>query len=162
MAESGTEMIFYTGTFRQSLDVKRRVQVPSDWRPESKKAKYFVALWDHDQAGKHLRVIPMDEMMRMRDVLAKKVDEDPAKTVMKRLLGSGLMSAELDASGRIMLPHEMSVAAGIAPEVAADQKTTPVVVAGAVSHFEIWSAERHVIVTAADSYHETEKRKIIG
>jgi MraZ protein len=155
MADNQTEPIFFGNRYRHGVDSKRRVQVPSKWRPESGKGKYFVMVWEHETAGNHLRVLPVEEMVRLRDELSRKVEQDPAKSVLKRVLGSEMDSVELDSAGRICLSAEMAKAAGIAT----DQQ---VVLAGAFSHFEIWNGERHEKVLAADTAFKSEIRKMVG
>jgi division/cell wall cluster transcriptional repressor MraZ len=154
MAENQTEPIFFGNTYRHGIDAKRRVQVPSKWRPQSG-GKFFVMVWDHPLAGKHLRVLPVEEMIRLRNEINRKVEEDPKKNVLKRILGSGMDSVELDSAGRICLAAEMAKDAEIAPE-------QQVVLVGAFSYFEIWSKDRYEKVGAADDALRSEALNMVG
>lgn len=154
MAENHTEPIFYGNTYRHGVDAKRRVQVPSKWRPESG-GKFFVMVWTHPAAGKHLRVLPVEEMVRLRNEINRKVEDDPKKSPLKRILGSATDSVDLDSAGRICLSAEMAAEAGIAVE-------QPVVLTGAFSYFEIWSKERHEKVGAADDVLRSEALQMVG
>ena len=155
MADNQTEPIFFGSRYRHGVDSKRRVQVPSKWRPDSGKGRYFVMVWEHETAGHFLRVMPPEEMTRLRDEVNRKIEQDPAKSALKRSLGSEMDSVELDSAGRICLSAEMAKVAGIGP----DQQ---VLLAGAFSHFEIWNLERHEKVSAADAAFKSEIRKIVG
>src|ERR1039457_3262846 len=116
MADSPTDLIFFGGTYKHGVDPKRRVQAPSKWRPENGQGRLFVMLWEHETAGHYLRVMPPQEMIRLRDDVSRKIEQDPAQSPLKRSLGSAMDSVELDSSGRICLPAEMAKAAGIGPD----------------------------------------------
>ena len=155
MAENLAETIFFGGRYHHGVDGKRRVQVPAKWRPESGKGKYFAMAWEHERAGYFLRVMPPEEMIRLRNEVSRKVEQDPSKSDLKRSLGSEMDSVELDSAGRICLPAEMAKTAGIAP----DQQ---VLLVGSLTHFEIWNSQRHEKVSESDAAFKSEIRKMVG
>nr|WP_276607533.1 division/cell wall cluster transcriptional repressor MraZ [Limisphaera ngatamarikiensis] len=68
-------------------------------------------------------------------------NEDPRKTVLKRVIGSHAEQVTVDRAGRIVLPEAMAREAGIEKEA---------LFVGLLDRFEIWSPERYAAVEAAD------------
>jgi MraZ protein len=66
---------------------------------------------------------------------------DSKATVLRRLMGTKSAQVALDRAGRICLPEEFAAAIGIVNEA---------VLVGLVDRFQIWSPERHQIVSAED------------
>ncbi len=155
MAENPIETLFFGGRYHHGVDAKRRVQVPAKWRPEAGKGRYFAMAWEHDRAGHFLRVMPLEEMIRLRNEVSRKIEADPTKSDLKRSLGSEMDTVELDSAGRICLPAEMAKTAGIGPE-------QQVLLVGALTHFEIWNLERHENVSKSDAAFKPEIRKMVG
>jgi len=143
MAASASMPVIFANRFEHATDGQLRTQIPSKWRPESGKERYFVQLLDHKAAGKHLRVLPMEETLRLRDELSRKGESDAAQDDNKRALASDMEIVDLDSAGRITLPEAMASASGI-------DKNDNVMLTGSFSYFEIWSMERHAKVRAAD------------
>ncbi len=143
MAVAETMPIIFANRYDHATDGQARVQVPSKWRPDSGKERYFVQLCEHRTAGKHLRVLPIEEAIRLRDELSRKGENDPGQDDNKRALASEMEIVDLDSAGRISLPERMAKAADIG-------KNETVTLAGAFSYFEIWNKARHAKVHAAD------------
>jgi division/cell wall cluster transcriptional repressor MraZ len=143
MAVAETMPIIFANRYEHATDGQARAQVPSKWRPDSGKERYFVQLCDHRTAGRHLRFLPMEEAVRLRNELSRKGENDPGQDDNKRALASEMEIVDLDSAGRISLPEKMAKAAGIG-------KNETVVMAGAFSYFEVWNQARYAKVHAAD------------
>jgi len=143
MADAIVKERIYHGLYRHSADSKRRVPIPFRWRPEkSEEAIEFTLMtWAKHQAGTCLRVLPPDQMAKLRAAIDAMANNDPNKSVLKRSIGSSSVPLKLDSVGRITIPDEMAEAAGI---------TSEVVMVGMMDRFEIWSPARHARAKALD------------
>lgn len=148
----GLTRIGYNSVYRHEVDEKRRLQIPAKWRPEQPGIELMVVLWRKDKEGPCLRVLPPEQRERLlRDIVAMPND-NPNKTVLKRVIGSDSVQVTLDKVGRITLPDEMVRAAGI---------TNKAVLVGLLDRFEIWSPERHEQRQAADAFMVQEALKMM-
>ena len=142
MAVAQTMPIIFANRYEHATDGQARVQVPSKWRPASGQERYFVQLCEHRSAGRHLRVLPMEEALRLRDQLSRQGENDPGLDDKKRALASEMEIVDLDSAGRISLPEKMAKAADIG-------KNETVMLASAFSYFEIWNLARYAKVHPA-------------
>ena len=99
-------------------------------------------LWPKHQAGVCLRVLPPEEMAKMKAGIDALPNSDANKGVLKRFIGSKSVQVTLDKSGRICLPEEMARAAGIKDEA---------LFVGVLDRFEIWNPARYENVEATDA-----------
>ena len=136
------EPTYYNSLFRHGVDEKRRVQIPSKWRPGEASVELTLILWPKSQEGPCLRVLPPKEMAQLMDAIDAMPNSDPNKTVLKRFIGSESVQATVDKSGRICLPEGMAKAADIKDEA---------VLVGLLDRFEIWNPERFRKVKASDA-----------
>lgn len=133
----------YNGCFRHKVDDKRRVPVPARWRPEeSEGVEFTLIIWPKHQAGTCLRVLPPDQLAKLRTAIDAMPNNDPNKSVLKRSIGTSSAQAKLDSVGRIMLPDDMAEAADI---------TNEAVLAGMMDRFEIWNPKRYAQVKVLDN-----------
>ncbi len=142
MESNDATMPKFCSVYLHGVDEKRRVQVPAKWRPRKEGIELTLVLWPKYKEGLCVRVLPplkFDEMLGDLDAMS---NDDPAKPVLKRLIGSDAEQVTLDKSGRICLPEGMARAAGITKEA---------VLVGMLDRFEIWNPERHRMVKASDS-----------
>ena len=136
------EPTYYNSLYRHGVDEKRRLQIPSKWRPAKPSVEFTLILWPKYVEGPCLRVLPPEEMAQlMRDIDAMPND-DPNKVVLKRFIGSESVQVAVDKAGRIVLPEEMANSAGIGDEA---------VLVGLLDRFEIWNPERYSKVRASDA-----------
>src|SRR5262245_45854446 len=143
---------YYNSLYRHGVDEKRRVQIPSKWRPAEAGVEVTLVLWPKAKEGPCLRVLPPREMERlMRDIEAMP-NTDPNKVVLKRFIGSESIQVALDKSGRICLPEAMANAAGIKDEA---------VLVGLLDRFEIWNPHRYEMVRATDAVMAQEAFKLM-
>jgi MraZ protein len=127
------ERTYYNSRYRFGVDAKRRVQIPSKWRPTESGTELTLVVWPKAREGPCLRVLPpakMDELVR--EIVAMP-SSDLNKPVLKRFIGGESIQVTVDRAGRVCLPEEMCKAAGI---------TNEAVLVGMLDQFEIWSPER--------------------
>jgi MraZ protein len=133
----------YNGCFRHKVDDKRRIPVPARWRPDDPEGVEFTLIvWRKHQAGTCLRVLPPDQLAKLRAAIDALPNSDPNKSVLKRNIGTSSAQAKLDSVGRIMLPDNMAEAADI---------TNEAVLAGMMDRFEIWNPKRYAQVEVLDN-----------
>ena len=150
--DKSIEPTYYNSLYRFGLDDKRRVQIPSKWRPSRAGVEFTLILWPKAKEGPCLRVLPPKEMAElMRDIDAMP-NSDPNKVVLKRFIGSESVQVALDKGGRIVLPEEMAKAAGIKDEA---------LLVGLLDRFEIWNPERYDKVRASDAIMAQEAFKLL-
>jgi len=153
-SEKNIAATYYNSSYRHGVDDKRRLQIPSKWRPAEAGIEFTLILWPKSKEGPCLRVLPPQEMAElMRDIDAMP-NGDPNKVVLKRFIGSESVQVALDKAGRICLPEEMSKAAGI--EIGEEA-----VLVGLLDRFEIWNASRFEKVRAADAVMAQEAFKMM-
>ena len=132
---------YYSQTFRHEVDRKRRVSIPAKWRPEEP-IEFTLMVWLKSPEGPCLRVLPPDQMATLMRDLVTMPNDDPSKTILKRLIGSQSAQVTVDKVGRICIPDEFAREAGI---------TDKAVLVGCLDKFEIWNPERYERVKAADN-----------
>src|SRR2546430_317140 len=130
--DENSEPTYYNSLYRHGVDEKRRVQVPSKWRPIKAGIEFTLVLWPKSKEGPCLRVLPPKKMAELMRDIAVMPNSDPNKVVLKRFIGSESVQVALDQAGRICLPDELAKAAGITKEV---------VLVGLLDQFEIWNPE---------------------
>jgi MraZ protein len=133
---------YYNSTFKHGVDEKRRLQIPAKWRPEEEGVELTILVWPKHQAGTCLRVLPPEKMAKLAADIDAMPNSDPGKVILKRFVGSKSVQVTLDKAGRICLPDEMAVAAGIKDEA---------VLVGMIDRFEIWNPARYEQVEAMDT-----------
>ena len=139
----------YTSVYRHKVDEKRRVPIPFRWRPEASDAsmEFTLIVWPKHRAGKCLRVLPPDQLAKLRASIDAMPNSDARKSVLKRSIGTASAQARLDSAGRITIPDEMAEAADI---------TNEAVLAGMLDRFEIWSPKRYAQARILDDAHLSE------
>lgn len=142
MAESETISKFYTGRFEHGLDDKRRIQVPSKWRPQAEGVEFAVVVWPKSKEGPCLRVLPPARFAKLQAELDSMPNTAEQKGMLKRFIGSNTEHVLLDKAGRMCLPEKMMATAGLKDKA---------VFVGCVDHMEIWSPEKYALVEAADA-----------
>jgi MraZ protein len=141
-----TKKIYFNSKYLHGIDEKRRLQIPAKWRPEEPGVEFSVIVWPKHQAGTCLRVLPPDKLEKLVAEIEAMANTDPRKDVLRRLVGGNSEQVTVDKAGRICLPEEMAVAAGLKSEA---------LLVGMFAQFEIWEPERFKQVEAADAVHQT-------
>jgi MraZ protein len=152
MSSNGPTAQIYNSTYRHGVDVKRRIQVPSMWRPEEPNTQFTLIVWPQRQEGPCLRVLPPKEMAELLASLDAMPNGDRNKTILKRIIGSESAQVTLDKAGRICVPEEMASAAGIEDEA---------MLVGLLDRFEVWNPLRYEKVKAADAVMAQEAFKMM-
>jgi MraZ protein len=143
---------YYNSLYHHGVDEKRRVQIPSKWRPAEAGVELTLVLWPKAKEGPCLRVLPPREMERLMRDIDTMPNTDPNKVVLKRFIGSESIQVALDKAGRICLPEAMANAAGIKDEA---------VLVGLLDRFEIWNPEAYKKVRASDAIMAQEAFKLM-
>jgi MraZ protein len=117
----------FTGFFEHTLDTKGRVTVPAQYRDKSITAVYLTQSFDGN-----LDVYPVTTFNKIKEKVKLMNTADPTTRLLRRVYLTGATKADLDGSGRILIPpHQRDYA----------QITNEVVITGVGDHFEIWSPE---------------------
>lgn len=125
--ELGIENVF-VDTFRHSLDAKKRLTIPSEWRAlVGKPERLFVLPSTNDPC---LSVFPAREMARRLKKLQELSIVDAATQDQARTLAAHANLVPWDAQGRIRIKDDLLAYAGLEGEV---------VLVGVFTRFELWS-----------------------
>lgn len=141
MPESAVSKTIYNSIYHHGVDEKRRVQIPAKWRPADPEAEFTMVVWDQNQGGTCLRVLPPAEMLKLMERI-EAMPSSPDKTAYKRHIGSNSTQVTVDKGGRICVPDDFAKQAGI---------TDKATLVGVLTAFEIWSPDRHHNVKQADA-----------
>jgi len=142
MPENGASLpIFYHALYRNSVDEKRRVQIPSKWRPESE-VTFTLVLWKKGQPNPCILALPPACMADLAKKLAEMPLSDKNAETLRRLFGTHSDTVTTDKSGRICLPEWMAKEAGLEKEA---------ILVGMVDRFQIWNPERHQATSELDN-----------
>ena len=122
----------FVGHFRHSLDPKKRLTIPSEWREQvGEPAKLYILPGLHgDQC---LYVYPAHEMAPHLEKLRKRSIGDKKARIFARMLASRSELVFWDAQGRIRIKDELLKFAELKSHVE---------LIGTWDHFELWSLER--------------------
>jgi MraZ protein len=147
--------ICYLAEYEFGVDEKRRVQIPSKWRPEVVETdfEYVLFRWQ-PEPGKPvcLLVLPPESMGRLRLKMAELSYSDRQAETLRRSLTRASDTATLDSAGRIVLPQRLAEAAGIRKRA---------VLVGMFDRFQVWSPENYELVRAEDEANTSEALKLI-
>ena len=126
--------VTYNGEFRHGLDEKRRLQIPSRWRPASGEMEWKALLWPKGPQGAFLVALTLETHTRvMQKLLSAGMGDEKAQAVMRNFSrNSG--DLVMDKAGRVVLPENLAKAAGIEKEA---------VLLGMFDRFEIWAPDRY-------------------
>ena len=145
VSDAPNKKIYFNSKYLHGIDEKRRLQIPAKWRPEEDGVEFTVILWPKHQAGTCLRVLPPDKLEKLVAEIEAMPNSDPRKDVLRRVVGGNSEQVTVDKAGRICLPEQMAMAAGIKNEA---------LLVGMFERFEIWEPERYKQVEAADAVHQ--------
>jgi len=135
------------------VDEKRRVQIPSKWRPLEEDFQFTLILWPKSGAKQeYILALPPEPLSALVEKLKAMPYSDPKADSLRRLLGKNSDQATLDKAGRIVLPEAMAKGAGIERQA---------VLIGSWDRFEIWSPERYDATSQVDEALASEAFKLI-
>ena len=122
---------FFTGTYFHSLDAKKRLTVPSEWRDLVDESKRFFLIPSVD--AKCLSLYTMQDFEHRLARLRERSMADPKARLMARILGSQSTFVAWDSAGRIRVKDELLSYADIEDQVA---------MVGTFDRIELWNAGR--------------------
>ena len=120
----------FVGRYEHSLDAKRRVTIPSDWRSAAGGGALYVL---PGVTTPCLHVFTARDMSERVKATRKVSIANTKAQQLQRWLFAKACRAEPDASGRIRVSDELLDGAGIKGQV---------VLVGAANRFELWSPEK--------------------
>lgn len=122
----------FNSVYRHGVDEKRRLAIPSKWRPKSENFEFTLVLFPSQAvANQHfLLALPPDVLQALKRKFQEKSYADPEVESLRRYLGFNSEQVSLDKVGRIVLPEELAAGAGISDKA---------VLVGTFDRFEIWS-----------------------
>lgn len=142
----------FMGKFVHSLDPKKRLTIPSDWRDHAGVPHSLYVLPDLE-GRRYLNVFPAREMVKRLDSVRNLSIADVKGRQFARLLGSQSQLAPWDTAGRIRVNDELLDHAKLADQI---------VLVGVIDHFELWSPEQWEQVGAAGSPDLGEAARYVG
>jgi len=117
----------FVSKFTHSLDPKKRLTIPSEWRAQVGSPKSLYVL--RDVKDKCLCVFPANEMLRKMERIRQHSIADTKARHFTRILGSESDLVAWDSQGRIRIKDELLEFAGLVNQV---------VMVGAFNSFELW------------------------
>lgn len=145
--------VLYNSIYRHGVDEKRRLQIPSKWRPAQEDFCFTLILWPAS-AGRepYLLVLPPEPLAALVNKLKAMPYSDAKADSLRRLLGKNSDQVILDKAGRICLPELMAQGAGIEREAT---------LIGSWDRFEIWNPARYEAASKVDDALASEAFKLI-
>ena len=120
----------FVSKFIHSLDPKKRITIPSEWRAQISSPKSLYVLPDvHDKC---LNIFPASEMVRRLDKIRRHSITDKKARQFSRVLASQSDLVAWDSQGRIRIKDELLDFAGLVDRV---------IMIGAFQSFELWSPD---------------------
>ncbi len=146
----GSAQGVFVGTFFHSLDPKRRLTIPSEWREYAGAPSLYVLPGVDEQC---LTVFPAREMVQRLQKVRNLSIADARARQFARVLGSQSQLAPWDSAGRIRIKDELMGFAGLVDQV---------VLVGAIEGFELWNPERWKVVNSAGAANLGEAARYVG
>jgi MraZ protein len=121
-----------TGTFRRTLDEKLRLAIPKRLR-EAMQCHAGGVLYVAPGTDRSLAIYSEPSFSCLAEKLARTSPVREDVRAFLRMFYAQAQQVELDSQGRVRLPAELAVLAGLEREV---------VLLGVQEHLELWAAER--------------------
>jgi MraZ protein len=121
---------FFTGEYLHSLDPKKRLTIPSEWREMVGEPRKFYVLPAVESKCVSLYRVP--DFMRKLSRLKEHSIADPKARQMARILGSRSAFLGWDSAGRIRIKDDLLAGAGLEHKV---------VLLGALDRIELWNPD---------------------
>jgi MraZ protein len=136
---------YYTGSHRHTLDDKNRLTIPSVWRAAHAESDQFLIV----PLDGYLSVLPPLEAQKLYDRVAAQALSDSEAQAAAADFFSKTLSFSFDKAGRVMLPAELCVHAGLGKEV---------VLVGSMNKFNIYNPEHWDRLQAAAAAQQSSDR----
>jgi len=148
----GMTQSLFTGEHPRTLDPKKRLTIPSEWRDYAELSAGLYVLPDLE-GGQFLNVYPAREMMERLQSLRNLSIADVKGRQFARLLGSKSQLVPWDSVGRIRINDGLLAHAKLTDEV---------ILLGAFDHFELWNPELWKQVSPAGTADLGEAARHVG
>ena len=153
MSEANNSGPCYNSCFDPTVDEKRRVQIPANWRKGQNETEFMLILWpSSSQQDACLMVLPPLAAQKLRERITSMPFGDGQAEALRRFLGRKSHMVTSDKSGRITLPEHMATAVGIEKKA---------VVGGMFDRFQMWNPEKFEAITEGDDALAQEAFKLI-
>ena len=153
MSKNVAASVFYNSIYHHGVDEKRRLQIPSKWKPLEEDFQFTLILWPKSGPKEaYILALPPEPLQGLMEKLKAMPYSDAKADSLRRLLGKNSDQAAVDKSGRICLPELMAKGAGI------DRQA---VLIGSWDRFEIWNPERYEAASQVDDALASEAFKLI-
>ena len=119
------------GTFRHSLDPKKRLTIPSEWRDAMGDPEYVYVF--PDMTKDCLNLAPPHEMASLLEKMKSDSLFDADADALREAFGETAQMIRIDSAGRIRINDDLLGFAGV---------NSAVVLKGAVRNAKIWAAEK--------------------
>jgi len=130
-SELGGIQGLFMGEVTHSLDPKKRLTIPADWRESAGEPHGLYVLPDLDGRN-FLSVFPAREMVQRIQRIRNLSIADVKGRQFARMLGSRSQLATWDTAGRIRINDSLLDHATLSDQI---------VLVGAIDHFELWNPE---------------------
>lgn len=140
------------GTFTHSMDPKKRLTIPSEWRDHAGVQSGLFVLPDLEGRC-FLNVFPAQEMLQRLQSIRSLSIADIKGRQFARLLGSKSQIAPWDSAGRIRINDPLLEHAKL---------TGDVVLVGVLDHFELWNPEQWTSDGSKESTDLGEAARYVG
>jgi transcriptional regulator MraZ len=153
MSESNNNGPCYNSCFDPTVDEKRRVQIPANWRKGQNETEFMLILWPSgSQQDACLMILPPLAAQKLRERITSMPFGDGQAEALRRFLGRKSHMVTSDKSGRITLPEHMATAVGIEKKA---------VMVGMFDRFQMWNPEKFEAITEGDDALAQEAFKLI-
>lgn len=142
----------FVGNFAHSLDSKKRLTIPSEWREHVGVPNSLYVLPDVEHRN-YLLVFPAREMVRRLQAIRSHSIADAQARQFTRILGAQSQLAPWDTAGRIRVKDELLGYARLVESV---------ILVGAIDHFELWNPEAWKQISAPEAADLGEAARYVG
>jgi MraZ protein len=140
----------FVSTFTHSLDPKKRLTIPSEWRVQVGANGLYVL---PDISMKCLCVFPATEIKQRLQKLRQHAMADKKAREFARVIGAKSDLVAWDSQGRIRIKDELLDLAGLKDQV---------MLVGALDRFELWNPDRLTGVGGADQTSFEDAARYVG
>lgn len=140
----------FVGHFLHSLDPKRRLTIPSEWRAQVDSNGLYVL---PDVSMQYLCVFPAAEIKQRAEKLRQHAMADRKAREFARVIGSKSDLVAWDTQGRIRVKDELLDLAGLADQVE---------LLGVLNCFELWNPDRRKKAGGTDQTSFEDAARYVG
>lgn len=132
----------FTWRYDHKVDSQGRVPLPAKWRPDEPSSLSLMAVMiRHAADTEFVMVLPAEQFDRFSDPICAGDFTDPLKLAERHDYVDRIIELDLDSAGRICLPEEMRISAGL---------TKDVLFVGCIDRFELWNPNAYQSARGAE------------